>query len=393
MVLPLGPTPLADAYVAKEHLSIPQHSYPLDLYLCKDCGFSQLLDVVHGESVYLDYIYETTSSLGLVEHFDKYAEEVSSRLGLSTGDFICDIGSNDGTLLRSFKKRGLKVMGVDPARAIAKAATESGIPTKADFFTLKVAQEIKSEVQGASLITANNIFANVDDLASMVTGIKELLAPAGVFVFESFYLGDLVKNMVFDFIYHEHLSAFSVKPVQQFFKRFGMELFDVQRIPTKGGSLRFYIQNSGGTRPVTNAVHDLIALEKKEGIQDSETFTAFRKKIGAAKAETVSLLKGIIAKGQTVAGYGASATTTTLLYHFGITEMISFIADDYPVKHNLFSPKAHIPVLPSSALYEKKPDYVFIIAWRYFEPIINKHREYQKSGGKFIVPLPTLKVL
>lgn len=392
LVLPLGPTPLADAYVAQQHLSIEQKLYPLDLHLCLDCGLAQLLEVVHADAVYVDYIYETTSSLGLIDHFDRYAEEVIARLGLSGNELVLDIGSNDGTLLSSFKQRGMQVQGVDPARQIAENATNAGIPTRAAFFTADVAKEIVAERGNASLVTANNIFANVDELDSMVEAIKHMLRPDGVFVFESFYLPDLIEHMVFDFIYHEHLSAFSVVPLKRFFERLGMNLFDAQRVPTKGGSLRYYVQN-GTSRPSTDSLLALVELEQKAGIQKVDTFAKFFDRIQHAKSECSALIHQILSRGESIAGYGASATTTTLLYHFGLTDSLTFIADDYRVKHNLFSPRAHIPVLPSDALYTRNPNYVLILAWRYYEPILRRHPQFLEQGGKFIVPLPELKVI
>jgi SAM-dependent methyltransferase len=392
LVLPLGPTPLADAYVAQEHLDLPQMSYPLDLYLCMACGFAQLLDIVHGESVYIDYIYETKSSLGLAQHFDSYSDQTIRKLDLPGGSLVVDIGSNDGTLLEGYKKRGMKVLGVDPAREIARLATEGGIPTLPEFFTSELVKRIRREYGPASLITANNIVANVDDLDSLVSAIRDLLSDDGVFVFESFYLADLLKNMVFDFIYHEHLSAFAVTPLIRFFEKHGMQLFDAERIPTKGGSLRYYVQIKGARRAVSDSIDDLQKLEDEAGIIRPETFAAFFKRIQDAKENVRSLLLADKSRGKKIAGYGASATTTTFIYHFGLTDLLSFIADDYPVKHNLYSPGVHIPVLPSEALYTEEPDTVLIIAWRYFDPIIRKHKRYMDEGGRFIVPLPEVKI-
>src|ERR1051326_1015695 len=250
LVLQLKPSPLADAYVPANRLSEPQPTYPLDLFLCSDCGFSQLLDVVQPQAIYTDYIYETVSSLGLMEHFECYAREVLDKTGAKPGALVVDVGSNDGTLLKAFKARGMATLGVDPAREIARRATEAGVETWAEFMTPSLARRIKSERGPAAIVTANNVIANIDNLDQIAASIREVLAPDGVFVFESFYLGDLLRNMVFDFIYHEHISCFSVRPVELFFGRHGMELIDVDRVPTKGGSLRYTIQLQGGPRPV-----------------------------------------------------------------------------------------------------------------------------------------------
>jgi len=393
LVLPLVPTPLADDYVPAGLLKEAQPAYPLDLFLCRNCGFSQLLDVVSPEDVYCDYIYETTSSLGLVDHFKRYADEVLAKIDPPAGALVIDLGSNDGTLLRAYKNRGLRVLGVDPAREIARKATESGVETLAGFFTAELAQKIRADYGPAAIITANNLFANVDDLNDMTAGIKSLLAPDGVFIFESFYLADQIENMVFDFTYHEHLSYFSVKPLALFFRDHGMELIDAQRVPTKGGSLRYTAQLAGGRRPAAPSITELEANESRLGIHDPAAFRAFNDRIEAAKGKLRAMLSGLKAEGKTVAGYGASATTTTLVYHFGLGGDLDFIADDYPAKQNLYSPGFHIPVLAPEALYEKRPDYVLILAWRYYQPIIDKHSRYVESGGRFIVPLPDLKVI
>ncbi len=393
LALSLSPTPLADAYVSREHLHESQPLYPLDLYLCRACGHVQLLDIVQPEVVYIDYIYETTSSLGLVEHFSRYASEVLEGLHAPEGSLVVDIGSNDGSLLRAFKRHGMRVLGVDPAKEIARKATDSGIETLPEFFSPKLVGQIKSLRGRASLVTCNNLFANVDDVATLTDGVRELLSADGLFVFESFYLVDYVNNMVFDFAYHEHLSYHSVKPLRQFLSRQGMELIDAIRIPTKGGSLRYIAQIAGGLRRISQRVEDLIALEELFGMARLGTFESFADRIHAAKAKLLEFLRPLKAQGKTIAGYGASATTTTLLYHFGLTGLLDFIADDYPAKQNLYCPGCHIPVLPSTALYERKPDYVIVLAWRYVAPIVEKHSAYLEKGGHFVTPLPTFEVI
>ncbi len=306
---------------------------------------------------------------------------------------IVDLGSNDGTLLRAFKERGMRVLGIDPAREIARQATEAGIETLPLFFNGSTAPQVLADYGHAAIITCNNLFANIDQLDDVTDGIHHLLRPDGVFIFESFYLVDFVQNMVFDFAYHEHLSYFSVTPLVPFFKRHHLELIDVQRVSTKGGSLRYTVQIEGGPRSVSPAVTNLLDLEAKIGTVHQKIYQKFAVQINAAKNELLKLLDQIQAEGNTLAGYGASATTTTLLYHFGLTDRLAFIADDYPAKQHRYSPGKHIPVLAPEALYEKKPDYVVIMAWRYVEPIVAKHQEYLAQGGKFIVPLPELKVI
>jgi SAM-dependent methyltransferase len=393
LALHLEPTPLADSYIPERLLGQPQAVYPLDVALCGDCGFSQVRDVVEPEIIYVDYIYETKSSLGLVDHFKRYADSVVARIHPAAGSLVVDIGSNDGTLLSAFKARGLRVLGVDPARDIARRAMESGIETLAEFFGRDLAKKILSDHGPATIITANNLFANVDDLTAMTEAIRSLLAPHGVFIFESFYMGDLMANMVFDFIYHEHLSCFSVKPLDSFFRRLGMELIDVERVPTKGGSLRYTAQLAGGPRKASPAVASFIAEETARGLQTIQAFRAFDARIQAAKNATLEKLAQVKAAGGSVDGYGASATTTTLIHHFQLTNSVGCIYDDYPAKQHLYCPGSHIPVLPSGQIYVRKPDYVLIFAWRYWKPIVDQHRAFIEQGGKFIVPLPELQVI
>ncbi len=387
------PTPPADAYVPMEAADIVQEVYPLDLYLCHDCGFSQVSDIIRADSIYVDYIYETKSSLGLVDHFKRYAYAVVDQYKPAPGSLVIDLGSNDGSLLQFFKERGMKVLGVDPAREIALEATKAGLETLPEFFTAELSQRIRNERGPATIITANNIYANVDELGEFTDNIRPLLAPDGVFIFESYYLSDLIKNIVFDFIYHEHLSSFSVTPLVGFFKRHGMELIDAQRVPTKGGSLRYTVQLAGGPRPVSPRIAELLAEEERDGVTKIETFRKFSARIEAAKDQLRAFLTKLKSEGKTIAGYGAAATTTTLIYHFGLGDFLSFMVDEYTRKQNVLSPGLHLPVLPPQALIDRKADYTIIIAWRYVEPILEKNKAYRDQGGKFIVPLPKLEVL
>jgi SAM-dependent methyltransferase len=387
------PTPPADAYVPVDHAHVRQDVYPLDLYLCRTCGFAQLCDVIKADSIYVDYIYETKSSLGLVDHFQRYANAVIDRLKPPNGELVVDLGSNDGTLLKAFKKRGMRVFGVDPAREIALAATQAGIETVPTFFDADVSRQIRERQGPATIITANNIFANVDDLDEFTNNIRSLLSGDGVFIFESYYLGDLIDNMVFDFIYHEHLSSFSVTPLIGFFSRHGMELIDVERVPTKGGSLRYTVQLVGGPRPVSPRVNEFLRKERQRGLSKIQTFDTFAERIGAAKEDVVNLLGTLKNEGKSIAGYGASATTTTLIYHFGLGFYLDYLVDEYSRKQNVLSPGLHLPVLPPQALVERATDYAIIMAWRYFQPIVEKNQVFRDRGGHFIVPLPKLTII
>jgi SAM-dependent methyltransferase len=361
--------------------------------MCRSCGLAQLIDVIDSEILYGEYIYVTASSMGLAEHFQGYAHSVTDRCRLKPGSLVVDIGSNDGTLLRHFRERGMSVLGVEPATHIAAQATAAGIKSIDKFFTPDLARQMVAENGHAKLITANNVFPNIDDLMSWVNAINELLANDGVFVFESYYLADLVQNKVFDFIYHEHLSAFSVKPMQALFERVGLELVAVERVPTKGGSLRYFVQHSGGPLANDGSVAEMRVLEDNMGLYRKETFLAFADKINGLKEQTKKFLAKAKSEGKSIAGFGASITGTTLIYHFEIGMYLDYLVDDNPAKQGRFSPGLHLPVLPTSAIYERKPDYVVVLAWRFAEPFISKNKAYLESGGGFVIPVPEFNVI
>ena len=388
-VLPIRPSPIGDAFVTAERTSEPQDLYPLDCYLCLDCGHLQNLDVVDPDVLFRDYTYRTSVSLGLVEHFKRYARSVVESLGIPERSLVVEIGSNDGSLLKAFKSEGMRVQGVDPARNIAASATKDGVPTIPDFFTSRLAAMIKAEQGSAAVFCANNVFAHIDDMSDVVDGIRLLLADDGAFVFEVSYIVDMIDNMVFDTIYHEHVSHHALIPLETFLNRHDMTLFHVARTGTKGGSIRAFAQpKSTGKRPRSAELSALIAEEERRRITEPQIYRDWFNAIESRKRKVLNLLDHAIAEGKTVAAYGASTTTTTLLYHFELEKRVSFIVDDNPLKHGRFSPGAHIPVLPSSELGTKRPDIVVILAWIYAEPILKRNQAYLKAGGQFLVPLP-----
>jgi len=393
-VLPIKPSAIGDAFVPLERLSEPQDLYPLDCYLCLDCGHLQNLDVVDPDILFRDYTYRTSVSLGLVEHFKRYAHSVVSSLSIPTGSLVVEMGSNDGSLLKAFKNEGMRVQGVDPARDIAAAATADGIPTIPDFFTSALASRIKSEQGEAKLFCANNVFAHIDNMSDVVKGIRLLLADDGAFVFEVSYIVDMIDNMVFDTIYHEHVSHHALIPLETFLNRHDMTLFHVERTGTKGGSIRAFAQpKSTATRPRSRELSKLIAEEERRGITKPKIYRDWFEEIERCRRHVLAYLDTAIADGKLIAAYGASTTTTTLLYHFELESRVKFIVDDNALKQGLYSPGAHIPVLPSSELATRKPDIVVILAWIYAEPILKRNQAYLEAGGRFLLPLPEPKVV
>ena len=393
-MLSLAPTPLANAFVTKEALAQPQPVYPLDVYFCEDCAHAQLLDVVDPAVLYRHYVYVSGTSPVFVRHFQDYAAHVTERFQIPAGGLVVEIGSNDGTLLRCFKERGMRVLGIDPAEEITRATIASGIDAVVGFFTPGLARGIRAAQGPAAVIAANNVIAHIDDLSGVMDGVRELLADDGVFVFEVSYLVDVIEKNLFDTIYHEHLDYHSVKPLIGFFRSHGLELIEARRVDSHGGSLRGVVQRAGGPRPVDASVADAVHQEQALGLDRADTLRAFAGHIDDVKRELTGLLRGLKQQGKRIAAFGAPAKATTLMYHFGIEPgLVDFIVDDSPLKQGLYSPGMHIPVVPSSELYAQKPDYVIILAWNFALPIIDRHAAFRGQGGRFIVPLPRVEVI
>ncbi|QCO33584.1 class I SAM-dependent methyltransferase [Leptospira interrogans] len=384
-VLPLTPTALCDAYVKERK---EQDVYPLDLFQCKNCGFVQIECVVDPEIIYRDYIYVTTSSSGLSNHFENYAKDVLEKLNLGAGSFVVDIGSNDGTLLSYFKARNAKVLGVEPSTKTAEDATNRGIETLPEFFDPNLARKIKEKVGQADLITVNNLYANIDDLHSFTEGLEYLLSPNGVVVIESSYLGDMVDNMVFDFIYHEHLSYFSILPLIKFFDSFGLRLIHLQHVGTKGGSFRYYWARKNSIHSVSEEVSKFIEIEKEKNMNESY-FKKYADRINKVKAELIQELEKSKGK-KKIIGYGASATSTTLIYHFGLEKYIDYLVDDNPGKIDTYSPGLHIPVKHPDVLNSEGDAVLIVLAWRYFDLIRSKLKNQKLT---LICPLPYIQVI
>ena len=392
-VFALTPTPPANAFVSKEQLSTEQPTYPLELFFCEGCSHLQLLDVVDPTELFRNYVYVSGTSASSIKHFSDYANNCINSFNLSVGDLVVDVGSNDGTLLKFFQDKKLNVLGIDPALNISKQASKKGIETWPEFFNRTVVNKILKTKGQASLITANNMFAHADDLSGIINNIRLLLTPSGVFVFEVSYLGAIFEDTLFDTIYHEHLSYHSALPLMAFFDSHNVEFFSAARITNHGGSIRGMVQFNGGPNKPDGSVQKLIDYENRLRINLSQTWAGYAKKINKLRNEIIELLTRLKHKGKTIAGFGAPAKATTLMYHFGISpKIIDFIVDDAPLKQGLYTPGLHIPILSGKAIYQKKPDYIIILAWNFAPEIIKNHQSYLKNGGQFIVPLPELRI-
>ena len=389
--LELTPTPPADSYVAKEFLKDEQSPIPLDLYLCSGCGHTQIGNVIDGKAVYDNYIYETASTLGLGDHFKDCVETVMKQFSPKQGGLVLDIGSNDGILLKYFKDQGMEAIGIDPMPGIGEKAAENGIETLPDYFDEEYAIHFREKYGSPRVICSNNLVADTDDLSGFVRGVKNLMDEDSIFFFETFYFYLQVNNFVWDFTYHEHYSYFTIKPLVQYFDKMEMELIDVTPNLTKGGSMRVTVQLKGGTRKINPSVEEQILKEEKEGFQTKKVFERYSAKIQKGKKEFQEYMESLA--GKKIVGYGASATSTTLLYHYDMAGNLDYLVDDFVAKQGLFSPGNHLEVYPSEEIYSNKPDYVVILAWRYHEKIIKRHQRYLDEGGHFILPLPELIVI
>jgi len=384
LVLPLAKSPLCDVYLKEIK---EQEFYDLNLYLCKECNFVQINTIVNPEIIYRDYIYVTTSSSGLESHFKQYAYDVNQFFTSKTPSLTIDIGSNDGTLLNYFKQYGYNVLGIEPSVKTAEDAKKNGIQTISEFFDSTLAKNISADHGKAELITINNLFANIDDLEGFIQAIDILLADEGILVIESSYLPDMINNMVFDFIYHEHLSYFSLLPLIGFFQKLGLELVCLHEVATKGGSMRYYWARENSEWKKNLSVDKFITREQQLNI-GVETFALFQKKIETIRQELHSFLDQ--SKGKTMVGYGASATSTTLISYLGLDKYLTYLVDDNPGKINTYSPGYHIPVYASEKLSIDKPDVILILAWRFREKIICK---ISPLDSTVVIPLPHFEIL
>ena len=393
-ILKLASTPPANAFVSKENTKYEQKTYPLELFFCKNCTHVQLVEVVNPIELFENYVYVSGTSPVFIEHFSNYAKSVIETYQPSLKSYILDIGSNDGTFLKFFQKMGYSTIGVDPAIDISKKAQQDGVNTINDFFNFDTSIKIKEKYSTACLITANNVFAHSDDLIGITKAVKNLLSKEGLFIFEVSYLVDVYQKTLFDTIYHEHVSYHSVLPLVNFFQRNNMELIDVTRINTHGGSIRCVVKNIEDKRPINDSVQNLLNLEKSLALNEKKTFINFANNIKERKKELRNFIEKIKSQNKKIAGFGAPAKATTLMYEFELEkDVLDFIVDDSPLKQGLYSPGLNIPILSSSSIKELKPDYLLILAWNFADSIVKKNREFVESGGKFIVPLPHLKII
>lgn len=392
-IVSLGRSPLANNLVSRDEEN-EEWFYPLELMYCPICHYCQLSYSVDPDKMFKKYAYVTSTTETFRKHFSQMAEDIFREFNLPLGSLVVDIGSNDGLILKRFQELGSRVIGVEPAENVAEIARKNGVDTITDYFNEEVTDTIIKLKGNADVITANNVFAHTRYIESITRNVKRLLKDSGVFVIEVQYLLDTLKNMTFDNIYHEHVSYYNAHSITEFFRRQGMEVFKIARVPSHGGSLRVFVQKQGGPHQADGSVESLIKEEKTFGLDKTETYELFGDKIQKIRQGIVKFVKEAKAEGKTIVGYGAPAKATTLLNFCNITDKeIDFIIDDNPLKQNMLIPGVRIPIKNREALNQINPDYILILAWNFADEIIRNNISLRERGAKFIIPLPDPKIV
>jgi 2-polyprenyl-3-methyl-5-hydroxy-6-metoxy-1,4-benzoquinol methylase len=393
LVVKLEPIPISENYCDDSETGKNADRYPVDLYMCADCGHVQQLDVVDSKSLWENYTYYSGDAKGMPEHFDQVATKIIDTYQIPAGSLVIDIGSNDGSLLRPFKNGGYRVLGIDPAKEIALLASKSGIETIPELMSLDLARKIHEERGPAHVVCVFNAFAHADNMGEIAESIRALLAPDGVFVFEAQYLLDIIDRVLIATIFHEHMSHHSVKALTLFLDRHGMELIDVERVPIQHGSLIGTVQLKGAKRQVNSSVKNLLDLEAQRGLDEVETLLQFAAKIQQQRERTSKLVNEWKKAKMSVAGYGAARSGPTLISQLGLSGAIEYIVDDHPQKVNKYSSGDGIKILPTAELCKRMPAYTVILAWVHSAKIIQNNQEYLEKGGHFVVLCPETRVI
>jgi hypothetical protein len=390
--LELGVTPLANAFVDPARHSDVELRFPLEVFRCERCGLVQLSVAVRPDILFGHYLYMTSASAPMVEHFAVLAEEIIRRFA-PPGSLAVEVGSNDGVLLRQLKAGGAAVLGIEPAANLAAQANAEGLETWPEFFGTSVARRVVAERGRARVVAANNALAQIDGLEDVARALATLLDEDGVFIAEVPYLAHLLERVEYDTIYHEHLSYFALAPLETLFLRAGLELFDVRHLPTHGGSIRIYVGRPGAHAP-TAALAATRAGERDAHLGDAATYARFAERVAASREALRALIDDLVREGHRIAGLGATAKSCTLLHYCGIgSDTIGFIADSTPLKHGLLSPGKHIPVRPEASILEEGVDRVLLLAWNYADAIMRRHADFIARGGRFVHPIPLARLI
>ena len=395
LVLSLGQSPLANAYLRADQLASMEPFYPLDLYLCASCMLVQLDAVETPDHIFSDYAYFSSYSTTWLAHADNYVAMMIERFGFDSDSQVLEIASNDGYLLQYFHERGIPVLGIEPAANVAEAAQKKDIPTRIAFWSSALADEFVAEGYKAYLIIGNNVLAHVPVLNDFVEGIKRALKPEGIVTMEFPHLLRLIEENQFDTIYHEHFSYFSFHAAREAFARHNLTVFDVQELPTHGGSLRVFARHAGShCHPVTDNVASLEEKERSAGLLDLDYYDSFAERVAETKRALLSFCIDAKRAGKRIAAYGAAAKGNTLLNYCGIrTDFIDYTLDRNPRKQGHFLPGTHIPIFPPEHIQVDKPDYLLILPWNLRDEIVEQMAHIREWGGHFVIPIPKVEII
>jgi SAM-dependent methyltransferase len=389
----LGMSPLCESYLQLEKLNSMEPFYPLHVYVCDGCFLVQLEEYVTPEHIFTEYAYFSSYSDSWVAHMRRYAAMISERLHLGKESFVVEVASNDGYLLQHFVEMGIPVLGIEPAANVAKVAVEKGVPTLVKFFGETTARELRDQGRQADLICGANVLAQVPDPNDFVKGLRILLKPGGTVTVEFPHLLKLMAENQFDTIYHEHFSYFSWISAKRIFASQGLTPFDVEELPTHGGSLRVYAKHAEDPRPVSERATELERREIAAGLMRLDAYAGFAEQVKETKRKLLDFLIGIRRAGKKIAGYGAPGKGNTLLNYCGVrTDFIDFTVDRSPYKQGKFLPGTHIPIHPPEKIREARPDYLLILPWNFKDEIMGQMAHIREWGGKFVVPIPEVRV-
>ncbi|MBI2327923.1 methyltransferase domain-containing protein [Candidatus Curtissbacteria bacterium] len=391
--LDFGQMSLANNFLTDDELNRVEARYPLYCLFCANCGLVQLGVVVNPRIMFCNYPYIPSGSGVMMNNFASLAYEVGKRMKFGEKSLVIDIGSNDGTLLTFFKKMGTRILGVDPAKNLSRMAQLSGVPTVTKLFNRQTAKSLVNKYGKADLVLATNVVAHIDDLYDFLRGVSTMLGSRGLFICEFPYVLDLIARNQFDTIYHEHLSYFALLPWSRIVSRLDFEIVDVARLSIHGGSLRLTHKKKSGTRR-SKAVDYLVALERRHGLYDVATYEAFAKRIEGLGEKLKLVLGDFKTRGKRIIGLGAAAKGNVLTNFFDIGgDILDYIADSTPYKWGLYTPGKHIAIYPEERVEFDLPDFGLILAWNFANEIMRKHQQFKKRGGKFIIPIPEVKII
>lgn len=389
----LGETPLANSYLTREDLLSPEPTYPLHARVCGNCYLVQLPEVASPEAIFGDYAYYSSYSSTWLEHSKRLAEMAIERFALDDASLVVEVASNDGYLLQYFQQASIPVLGIEPARNIAEDANAAGIPTESTFFGEDVGRRLAGEGRQADLLIGNNVLAHVPDINDFVAGLASLLATDGTLLMEFPHLLNLIRGNQWDTIYHEHFSYLSLLAVEKIFAAHGLELFDVEQVPTHGGSLRIFAAHTASGRDASAELETVRRVEAEAALDDLDTYGSFSRQVDETRAALVDFLRARRDSGKKVVAYGAAAKGNTLLNTSGVDDsLVSFVVDRSPHKQGLHLPGSHLEIRDPSAVFEAQPDYLLILPWNLQDEIMSQMAGIASWGGKFVTPIPRLSV-